>query len=645
MAKHVAFVSSSSGVSRFVFMTVFSLGFMFALLAVPSLAIWDDTTGVIWVNQGELVSLGEHSVRVIDASVDEGVPFIEIKRRANSLYKGFIETGKPVEIKNEIFVEYMGSSARFHYGPQVKLRVSQWVDGKILNARFPRYMNRESFYNTWLDVENTGTKDALFRTELTQAGQYNAASGMYLAPDGKIVPILLDLQFPVQDVRIPYGVTERVAYNYVAPNRKQNSLLGNPDVRAGNAVEKQGDVVFRLFFKNQLLDELTIPDVRYGPSPSGYIDDMDLPDILINNEPYESKVTVTNAGPGGNNIDSNKLNLELTTKGFTIGLSSDKLTKTSDLQVSDNLLRKGMLTGEKNDWRFTITPHVPAGEYDLEFRLWQNRHDYLYSTYDVFTKRVTVIENFNKLIKKFEVPPSAVAGSQIHARVTLSNVGMGQLLNVNVRAPSLLDGPVKRVLTIPSGSEMVLDYFIPAMVSGPAPVTVEVYPHQASNDKWNDPYSESGYALDTATKTVNVVGEEDGPSLPPLPPELMPVQPSKASAISGSSVAIGKPVAASQVVVSEDETVPPESTTGGVIEPISVSQEEAPVAQATFTKPVIPQVTKPVAISPAQPAMVALAVILLIVVLLAIRVVYNHYSRQRKFESHVAVSEHIKRKK
>ena len=624
-------------------MLVFSLALLIALSAVPSLAVWDDTTGVIWVSQGEKVSLGEHSVRVVDASVDEGVPFIEVQRRSNFLYKGFIEVDKPVAIKNEIFVEYLGSSARFHYGPQVKLRISQWVDGKIVNARFPRYMNRESFYNTWLEVENTGTKDALFRTELTQSGKYNAASGMYLAPDGKIVPILLDLQFPVQDVRIPYGITERVAYNMVAPNRKQNSLLGNPDVRAGNSVEKQGDVVFRLFFKDHLLDEVMIKDVRYGPSPSGYIDDMDLPDLLVNNEQYEARVSITNAGPGGNNIDSNKLNLELATKGFTLGLSSDKLTKTSDLQVSDDLLRKGMLTGEKNDWRFTITPHVPAGEYVLEFRLWQNRHDYLFSTYDVFTKKVTVIENYNNLIKKFEVPPSAVAGTQIHARVTLSNVGIGQLLNVNVRAPSLLDGPVKRVLTIPSGSDMVLDYFIPAMVSGPAPITVEVYPHQASNYKWNDPYSESGYVLDTSTKTVNVVGEEDGPSLPPLPPGLMPVQPSRSS-VSASS-AIGKPVAADQVVFSGEEKEVSPDATGGAIEPISVVAQEASIAQVSPPKPVIPLVTRPIAVSPAQPAMIALAVIVLIIVLLAIRVVSNHYSRQRRLESHVAVSEHIRRKK
>lgn len=616
-----------------------ALTMIFLLQVIPVSAVWDDTTGTIWVTQGDMVSLGEHTIKVIDASVDEGVPFIEVRRRSNVLYKGFIELDKPVEIKDEVLVQYLGSTQRFHYGPQIKLRAYQWVDGRITSVRFPQYMNREAFYNAWLEVANTGVKDAVFRTELTQAGKYDAKSGRYIMPDGTTKAILLDLQFPVQDVRIPYGVTERVAYNYVAPNRRQQSLLGDAEVRAGNSIEKSGDVVYRLFFKDQLLDEVTIPNVGYGKSPSGYIDDIDLPDLMVRNELYESKATITNAGPGGNNIDTGKLNLQLMTKGFTLGLSSNKLKKTPELQVSDDLLRKGMLTGEKNVWRFTITANVPAGEYELEFRLWQNRHDYLYSTYDVFRKRITVLENFNKLITKVDLPPSVEVGSQIPLSVTLNNVGIGKLINLNVRAPSLLDGPVKRVMTIPADSYMVVDYQIPAMVSGDAPISVDVYEHKASNYKWNDPYSEVGYALDSMTKTVHVLGEEEGPGLPPLPLEELPPQ------RSASAEGVGKPVSPSQVVVS----------TPGVPDPAALPDEAAPVpaeggvegVSDPYVAPaaVPAQKTSPVTVKASQPAMILLGVVILIIVLLAVRVVLNHYGRKRRLESHEAVSEHLKKKK
>ena len=629
------------------------------LWIIPSaFAVWDDSTGVIWVSEGETLSLGQHSLKVIDASADEGVPFIEIKRKGNILYKGFIETDKPVQVEHEIFVEYLGSTHKVNYGAQIKLRVYQWVDAKIVNARFPRYLNRETRYNVWLEVESTGAKDAVFNTQLTQEGAYNIRSGQYVLPDGTPTPIILDLAFPTQNVYIPGSTLVRVKYNDISGNRRQTSLLGDPQVRAGNSIEKNANVVFNLYFKGQILDSVTIPNVGYGKSPSGYIPDIEFPDVLVQNQEYEAKAFVTNGAPGGNTIDAGKINLQLLTKGFTLGDSSNKLKKSPELQISEDLLRKGLLTGETDDWRFTITPNVPAGEYDVTFRLWQNRHSYLYSTYDEFTKHVRVLANPNRIIDKVILPPSVTVGENIPIEVRLNNVGIGKLVNVNVRAPTLLDSPAKKVVTVPTDSTLSIFFTIPALVAGRAPVTVEVYPHKASNYKWNDPYAESGARIDSVTKNVEVLGLEEGESLPPLPLNELPPQPriagaGRAKCHSGLPSIVKAPALESQGGEAPEGLIlplPPE----GQVQGQSPSQQE--VVQTPY-QPLSSQAQSVPSVEPYQPypqfnlgsfgsesGMVALAILIILMVLLSLRVVINYHRRSRRLSAHEAVERHLRKK-
>lgn len=618
------------------------------LLMVPSsIAVWDDSTGIILVSEGEVLSLGEHSVKLIDASIDEGFPFLEVKRKGTVLFKGFIELEKPVKVDHEIFIEYLGPSTKVRYGSQIKLRVYQWVDAKIVNAHFPRYLNREARYNVWMEVVNSGAKDVVFNSQLTQEGAYIVRSGQYMLPDGTLTPIILDLGFPIQNVYIPSSSLQRVQYNDISGNRRQTSLLDDPQVRAGNSIEKNANVLFNLYFKGVLLDSFRIPNVNYGKSPSGYIEDIEIPDVLVQNQEYESKAFILNGGPGGNTIDAGKLNLQLLTKGFTIGPSSNKLKKSPELQTSEDLLRKSLLTGERDDWRFTLTAHVPAGEYDVKWRLWQNRHDYLYSTYDEFSKRVRVLANPNRLVERFVLPPSVNVGETILVEVRLSNVGVGQLLNVNVRAPTLLDNPVKRVVTIPTDSMLSLSFAIPALISGKAPITVEVYPHKANNFKWNDPYSESGSLLDSVTKTVEVLDGEEGPSLPPLPWNELPPQPREQRAV--PSIITAPIQATVDSSISESNPFAPE----GLIPPLP----------SEFDIPPLPRVSEPSSPRLGEPSeqgtfgysgyngyneknsgLIAVLVLVIIVVLLAFRVVINFHRRSRRIEAHQAVERHLRKK-
>ncbi len=449
-----------------------------------ALGVWD-SEGLTQVFEGHRILVGSNIILKIN-KIDTSV-FFDVEKLGQPLVSGAVSADTPsFSVENELRVEYIQPSESYKYGAGAYIETSSWVDGKIINHNIPNTMSQEAFYDFYVTVKNTGSKDAKLRVEITQPGVWDRMAWMFRQPSGELVPKLIDIDFPSQFVEVPYNSDKTAVYKSAKP-RKDPGKHGRP-------VEKNGEIVINLYYGETLLDHISVGEVTFDTTKTGYIKNINAPNVMIRDMEYNIDIEVLNSGYTEG--ITKMFNLELVSPEFRM----EPLIKRVDIQpfTSDILKVK-------------IRP-LKIGEQNLRFVLSRNRGFSLQDRrimHEVVVP-VKVIGGYSSYIEGLSLEPREIkVGDSFSVDVNLHNYGNTRDVVLRLRAPDLFGVPIEKFIKLNPTSTLTTSFEVTATRPGRVLVIVELLPNQqvTTPGKNYNPVLEEDYIISSRSAYITINGD------------------------------------------------------------------------------------------------------------------------------------------
>ncbi len=457
---------------------------LFSLFAASghALGVWD-SEGPIQVFESYKVLIGTSVLRV--TKIEDNTVFFDVEKFGEVIGSGYVSAERTAyTLDKEIRVEYQRPSDVYSYGRGAYIKPYAWVDGKIANHNIPSRMHLLGLYNIFVNVQNTGSKPAKFRVELTQAGEYNPRNLMYKLPSGEESAKILNIDFPFQLVEVPFNSVKTVYYKNIQPKIDPG--------RHELSTYRSADMVLKLYYGETLIEELNVGRLVIDTGRSGYIKSINAPQVMSRDMEYYIDVEVANTGYTTQGV-SKTFNLELLSPEF---------------RMTPIIKRDDIPSFSSKPWSVMLLP-LKTGEFDLKFRL------SYYKGFSITDKimlhelsiPVRIIEGYSSYIEQVNVPGDIKLGDEFKVGVNLHNYGNERRLVLKLKAPALLDAPQEKLIRLSPTSTYQATFTLKAAKAGNRiPLTLELLPHQdvLVAGKNYDPNPSESYIINTKTVYIDI---------------------------------------------------------------------------------------------------------------------------------------------
>lgn len=457
---------------------------IFSLFAASAQALgaWD-SEGLVQVFEGYKMMVGTNVLRI--TKIEGGSVFFDVEKFGKIIGAGHVSSEHTAyTLDNEIRVEYKRPSDTYSYGMGAYIKPYAWVDGKIANHNIPLRMHLLGVYDLFVSVQNTGSKPAKFRVELTQAGVYNPRTLMYDLPSGEESAKILDIGFPFQLVEVPFNSLKTAYYKSVQPKIDPG--------RHELSTYRSADMVLKLYYGETLIEELNIGRLVIDTGKSGYIKSINAPQVMTRDMEYYIDVEVANTGYTTQGV-SKTFNLELISPDF---------------RMTPIIKRDDLPSFSSKPWSVMIVP-LKTGEFDLTFRLTYYKG---FSLSDKIILHelsipVNVVDGYSSYIEQINIPDTIQVGDEFEIGVNLHNYGNERKVVLKLKAPALLDAPLEKLIRLSPTSTYRATFTLKAAKAGNRiPLTLELLPHQdvLVAGKNYDPNPSEKYIINTKTVYVDI---------------------------------------------------------------------------------------------------------------------------------------------
>ena len=442
------------------------LFFVLSLLVTSAISaqIWS-SIGLISVIPDAGVNAGSYFMKIHSVDPVEQIVTFTIKQGGREIDQGYVTFDESFVMPEQLKVELVGFAETQRYGHQARLRVSSWIEGEFTRINLPNEFYIGERYNLWAIIKNTGSREALFQIKLTQAGDYVKATDMFRTRGGLLSPRFLDLDVPSRYVRVPPGEQARVDFEDVVVNRQTP--------KSGSSIFQAADLVFYLYADHSLLDSIMVKGVTSTNLQSGYIVDVNIPNVLIRDMLYRGEAIIHNAGPAHGGVESDKFFFEETTGVLNMDEFRVEIPAFSELRHT-----------------FEYRPKI-TGRQTLNF-VFSYNNPFNRKLLDTYQYDVYIVDGVSSYIDQIIHPPEVKFGEEFDVTVVIKNLGPSRQVNMNLYVPGILDAPVKHFIDLSPQSTVVKSFTFEAVGQGINTISVELFPHEsAQNEGKNyDPYSE-----------------------------------------------------------------------------------------------------------------------------------------------------------
>lgn len=460
---------------------LFLLIFCFIASSASAAGVWD-SEGVMHVFEGQKFLVGTDIIRI--TAIVEGEVSFDIEKFGKIIGSGAISAGNPsYALENEVWIEYNRPSDYYRYGKGAYIEPFAWVDGKITNHNFPNHMTVGGFYDIFVSVQNTGSKNAKFRVELTQKGDFDRARWMYRLPSGEYAPKILEIDFPSQFITVPYESSGTANYVKVEPRRGPG--------KEWFSYYREGEIVINLYYEDNLIDSIDLGKLIIDLTRSGYIKKISAPSVMIRDMEYVIDVEVVNNGYTAQGI-SKTFNLEQVSPVFRM----DPLIKRDEIPSFSSKI-----------WKVTVRP-IEIGEQELKFKFTYNKgfSSSNIQVLDELSMPVKVIGGYSTYVEQISIPDDIQYGDTFDVGVNLHNYGNTREVVLRLKAPDLIEVPLTKVIKLEPTSTYSTVFTLKADSFGKLPITVEILPRQTviTPGKNYDPYAEETYIISAKSAYVDI---------------------------------------------------------------------------------------------------------------------------------------------